>query len=328
MNENPLAGFSYLDEIRIKQGPDQCRNTLTSILQKDTRRAVALLNDRRLTFPCLYILSEPILRRGIQRNLSIRPSTALRILGRIRESKAAGTHYLTSKGNSVYPVLKWILETGSAEDIPEDHYAHMLDVTSSVLLNVYKDTAILPLVVELTFKRNRQDSYIHDLVWVLFRFHDPNILKLIAGYLQSSNQRDIKLAAELLNLDEVELSTTTGEAMYQKYLRWLEENQPYLYFTEETLQYTSKPVFCTVDLERKYLQKAASAHKKQPISSLEEDEAVCIEGFKQLSAQEQKILSGYSHNIHSKSVPTWKEWLHTPVKEQIKAAKAGWEAEK
>ena len=53
-----------------------------------------------------------------------------------------------------------------------------------------------------------------------------------------------------------------------------------------------------------------------------DDENESIAAFQQLSFEEKKALSDYSQKICSKSVPAWKEWLHAPVKEQIKSAKA------
>jgi hypothetical protein len=329
MNKDLAAEYSYLDQIRMNQGADRCRSTLTTIFNKDIKRAVALLNDRRLMFPCLYILQESIIRHQMQKYLNVRNLTALRITGQIKDPKASETDYLSSKQNSTHSVLKWIVETGSAEKIHEDDYEEILDVAVSVLINTYNDMDILPLAVDLVFTRNRNASHIHDLVWALFRIHDPQVLKLIAQYLRSSDPKDAELAAELLNLDSTDIQGLNGdnERQYQGYLHWLEENQPYLYFTQESFQYSSMPSFCNLDLERKYLQKGTSSYDKQPLSSLEEKERECIAAFKQLSLDKQKLLSECSQKICSKSVPTWKAWLSEPVEEQVASAKARLEGE-
>lgn len=335
MNVDHSNDYSYLDQIRINEGPDQCKSTLNSLFQTDSKRAVTLLNDNRLMFPCLYVLHEPILRNRSQRYLNKRNMAALQITNQVKESKTSGSNYLSSKQNSMHPILKWILETGCAEEIPEDDYEEILDITVSVLINVYKDIDILPLVVDLIFKRNRNGSHIHDLVWALFRSQNPEILKLIAQHLSSSDPKDVELATELLNIDKTNIDKTNIAASKGKkekqcdgYLHWLEENLPYLYFTEECFQYSSKPVFCAVDLERKYLQKSASAHSNQPISSLDDDEKKNMAAFQQLSVEEQKVLAEYSQKICSNNVSAWKEWLHAPVIDQIKAAKARSEGDK
>lgn len=328
MNTDRSNDQSYLDRIRINEGAEPCKGAFSTVLKKDMRRAVTLLNDRRLTFPCLYVLHEPTLRHPIRRYLNARTLTALRVIDQIKSGEASETDYFSSKRDSVYPVLRWIVETGSAEDIPEDDYEEILDVAISALINIYRANDLLPLVVDLIFKRNRRDSHIHDLVWALFRFHDPQVLRLIAQRLPSSNARDAELAAELLNIDNADLpAAKSGEEGREGYLHWLEKNQPYLYFTEESFQYSSKPVFCTVDLERKYLQKSAPSYDKHPLSSADDEEGQCVAAFKQLNPDEQKLLSEYSQKICGKSVAEWKAWLHAPVNEQIKSAKSRLEGE-
>ena len=323
MNADHLNDYSYLDQIRMTEGTEKCKGTFLEIFRKDVRRAATMLNDDRLMFPSLYILREPILQQRAQRYLNSRNMTALQIANRVKGPKTPGANSLSPKQNSAYPVLKWILETGSAEEIPEDDYEEILDVAASVLITVHKDADILPLVVDLIFKRNRDGRYIHDLIWALFRFQDPQVLKLVAQRLVSSEPKDAELAAELLNIDKTDLQAVRGDGKgrHEGYLHWLEENLPYLYFTQETFQYTSKPTFCAVDLERKYLQKGTPSYSKEPISSLDDDENESIAAFQRLSFEEKKALSDYSQKICSKSVPAWKEWLHAPVKEQIKTAK-------
>mgnify|MGYP006924659221 FL=1 len=321
---------SYLDQIRIYEGAEKCRAALNEAFRKDVRLTVNLLNDRRLIFPCLYILREQIEALHIQRYLSPRNMIAIRIANQIRGSEASGTDYLSSRRDLVYPVLKWIVETGCDEEIPEDDYEKILDVTISVLINIYRDEDILPLVADLIFKRNRNGRYIHDLVWALFRVHDPRVLKLIAERIRSLNVKDAELAAELLNIDETDTPADKGDhdGRYVGYLHWLEENEPYLYFTEESFQYASKPAFSAVDMERKYIQKGCPSYDKQSSPPSDEDAGENLTVFKQLSDKEQKILSEYSKKIHDKSVSTWKEWLREPVSKQIKTAKARLEGDK
>lgn len=327
MNGNLPNAYGRLEQIRINEGVERCKSTLVELAKKDVRRAASLLNDKGLTFPCLYLLHEPILQHRIQGYLNPRNLAALRLTNQIKYEKTAGTDYFSSRQGGGLPVLKWIWETGSAEDISEDAYEEILDLTASVLVNRYQETEILPKVVELIFRRNRNESHIHDLVWVLFRIHDPEALKLIARHLDSSDPRDAALAAELLNMEDTDVpsAANAGEGGY---LRWLEENRPYLYFTEESFQYACKPVFCAVDLERKYLQKAGTSNGKQPISPLESEEIECLTAFQKLNTEEQRLLSGYSQKMCSRSVPAWKEWLRTPVGEQVRAAKAGLGGEK
>ncbi len=262
MNASRPNNLSYLDQIRMTEGAEPCRRALNATLKRDTGRAVTLLNDRRLTFPCLYLLREPITRHRVQRYLNPRNQTALRLTEQILGPRPAPADSPAPDRKTARPALRWMLETGAAEEIAEDDYEEILDVAVSLLLNRYGDGEVLPLAVELLFQRNRRDSHIHDLVWALFRFHDPQVLRLIAQRLPSPNPKDAELAAELLNLDQTDLPPACGS---EDYLRWLEENQPYLYFTEESFQYASKPVFCAVDLARKHLQKGGSSNGAAPV---------------------------------------------------------------
>lgn len=329
MDSGHQNDYSYLDRIRINEGADKCRAALKETFREDTRRAIALLNDNRLMFPSLYILREQIEGLRIQGYLSPRHLNALRIANQISGAKSSGGNYLSSKQDSIYFALKWILETGSVREIAEDDYERILDVAASVLINTYGDRDILPLVADLIFKRNRNGRYIHDLVWALFQVHDPRVLKLIAERVRSSDVKDANLAAELLNMDATGIPAGEGdrEGRYAGYLHWLEENEPYLYFTRESFQYANQPAFCAVDMERKYLQEGTPSYDKQPVSPSDGDANESLAVFKQLSFEEQKVLSEYSQKIHGKSPPAWRQWLRAPVGEQIKAAKAGVEGE-
>lgn len=323
MNSYHSNDYSYLDQIRVNEGADKCRVAFNNLLKKNTRRAIGLVNDRQLGFPCLYILHEQIIQPRIQRYLGSRNIIATRIVNQIRGSGVPASDYLSSRRDEVYSVLRWILETGSAEEIPEDDYEQIIDTTVSVLINVYRDMEITPLVVNLIFKRNRNGRFIHDLTWALFNFHDPQVLKLIANGIRSSDTKDTELAAALLNIDETGLTADNGdgEKRYVAYLQWLQENQPYMYFTQESFQYTSKPVFTTVDMERKYLQKAIPSYEKQPISPSDDEEKESLAAFRQLNFEEQRALSGYSQELHNKSLEEWKKWVRASTRDQIRIAK-------
>jgi len=322
MNSDNSNGRSYLDQIRINEGTEKCRKVLNDSYRKNIRQAAVLLNDRRLTFPCLYNLRDQLETLHIQGYLNQRNIIAMRIVNQLKGSGTSEADYLSSKRSLVYSVLTWMFETGFAEDIPEDLYEEVLDVTVSVLITVYGDRGIFPTLVELIFTRNRKERYIHDLVWALFQIHDPGVLKLIAERILSSEPKDTILAAQLLNIDETEVpdKMSDKQKLYTEYLCWLEENEPYLYFTEESFQCASRPAFCAVDLERKYLQEAVSSYDRQPVASSDQALNTSLAAFKVLSGNDQKILSEYSSKIHDKSIPAWKEWLQTPVGEQMRAA--------
>ncbi len=327
MNHNHTNGYSDLDRIRLNEGAERCREILNTLLHRDVRRAAALLNDRRLLFPSLYILRDRI-PRNIWGYLNPRNTIALRIMEQIESNGASGVDALSSRQETRQSAFKWMLETGSAQEIPEDIFEEIMELSASALLGLYGDADALPPVLELIFARNRSGRYIHDLVWALFSFHDPRVLKLLAERLRSPNPRDAALAAELLNLDEADLraSESDRDGRTSDFLRWLEENLPYLYFTEESFQYAGNPQFCAVDLERKYLQKGEPSYDRRPLSPSDDEKESLLE-FRRLGTQERKRLSAQSQKMHDRSVPAWKEWLRLPVREQLQTASSGTEGE-
>ena len=72
--------------------------------------------------------------------------------------------------------------------------------------------------------------------------------------------------------------------------RMAEENDPFLYFTEDGYQFESRPVFCAVDMERKYSIKPWRCTEQRPQPS-DEDESRCIQAFKELSDADKEFLS-------------------------------------
>ncbi len=329
MNSEHSKDYSDLDRIRIEEGAEKCRETFGEVLRRSPRQAAALLNDDRLMFTTLYILHLQRPHPRVQRYLSPRNMIAVGIALQIRNPRTKRADALSSGNESVQSALRWILDTGSPEEIQEDFYEEILDVAVSVLLRAYKDADALPPAVGLLFSRNRNERCIHDLVWSLFRFHDPRVLRLIAERIRSANQEDAALATELLNIEELGLSGKGDrESRYSRYIRWLEENQPYLYFTDESFQCSSNPAFADVDLERKYLQREPNSCERQPLVLAKEEEKGCLNSFKRLSCRKQRALSEYSQRLRSRNIQAWQKWLRLPVDEQLRAAKAGSEEEK
>ena len=156
-----------------------------------------------MTFPGLFILEPEITANKLYRHLDSRNITVFNIISQIvtQQNTSGNASYLSKKNREIYSALKWILETGHTEDGINDEYESVMDVSVSVLINVYKDKNILPAVVDMIFSRNKKGHYIHDLVWAFFRISDPDALKLIAKYIISPDREDMELACNLLNLE-------------------------------------------------------------------------------------------------------------------------------
>jgi len=320
MSVNFLDRRSYLDKIRIKEGNDKCLTVWRDTYQKNSKKAIVLINDRRLTFACLYILEPQITENRLEPCLKYRFQKALGIVKQILKRSDAQIDYLADRRDTIHKTLKWMLETGYVNDGLDNAYERILDITVSVLINTYKDNAILPAVDDMIFQRNQKGRYFHDLVWAFFQSRDIYALDLVAGHICSQKQQDVDLSCCLLNWTKVKEENETADEIYQAYRQWLKENTPFLYFTGESMQFSSKPVFCRVDLARKYIYKPNSSFVKRPIIPANAREKKCLEGFNNLSYEKKTILASYSYKIHKQNQPAWKDWLASPFDEQIKAA--------
>lgn len=336
MNRNNSGNDSPLDREWRDNGIRQCKDVFYETYKKNPKNAAALLNNQHLTFPCLFIFIPQIKTLRLHSLLNPQNTTAIEIVNRILRYEEAPdrNNNLTFWGNNAQPVLKWMVETGGLndglEDEDRDDYEEVLDISVSVLINIYKDTSILPAVTDMLFQRNKKGGNIHTLVWSVFSIHEPAVLNLIAEHLRSPDRQEVELACNLLNIKiegNQDLSAECQEK-YEAYLQWMEENHPFLSFTDENLQFASSPVFCKVDLERKYVHKADAPHTEQVAAISESTKEKCLHAFAPLSYEEKTALADYSCKMYNQDVPRWKEWIQLPVEEQLKTNRTGLEGEK
>ena len=295
-------------------------------INETKRGAIALVDDPRLSFPCLFVLWPLIDSLGLHRRLKPRHMLVLSLCRQfLHPDSGMRSVSVTNADDAAHKALKWMLDTGYNEDGMSPEFNRILDATVALLLSIYRDSEALGQTVDLIFLRSQKNGYIHDLVWALFKSRDTLALKLVAQHLLSANAREAELAHELLNLDELsEVSPQDDPAkQYASYIEWLETNDPYLYFTQEGFQYSSKPVFATVDVERKYLQKANPAHTKEPIVPQDEWEAEVLATFNPLSAEEKALLSSYSQRKKKENPGEWENWIRSSLAQQIDSMKPG-----
>jgi hypothetical protein len=242
--------YCFLDKVRIGHGINKCKAVFLEVYKNDSWKAISFLNDPRLTFPCLFIFPQIIDVLGIHSFLNARNISALNIMSQVQERYRYnyGESPLSTYNWTEYPIYKWILETGYADDGLDDEYEAIMDTAVSVLITVYKDNSILPVVADMIFRRNRNGHYTHDLLWAFFQSSVPEALKLTAERICSSNQQDVDLAYHLLHFDASlsSLNILDRQSKLQAYLQWLNENAPFLYFTGESFQYSSNPVLYKV----------------------------------------------------------------------------------
>lgn len=320
MAANYTGGYGSLDRVRLGEGNEKCIAAFGEVCQNDKRRAVLLLSDQRLTFSCLFLLLPQIKAFEMEKYLRPRAAMAQRIADSIRwRSAVSGEADVLSKPRpEVRSALQWMLGSGSGEDSLGSGYDEALDIAASVLLAVYKDEKALETAVDLMFNRNRKGRNIHYLIWAVFQIKKPQALKLIARRIRSENEPDIKLACGLLNITEADADN--GQKRYEAYLRWLKENDPYLYFSGESYQMTSEPVFYHIDLERKYFRRSTPYYEKQPLAAADETERRGLAAFKALSQNEKMRLAEYSYREYKANPAGWRKWLQQPVSKQLAAA--------
>lgn len=322
MTQNQLGGQSFLDEIRKNEGNEPCKAVFKDICEKDKARAGLLLNDRRLTFPCLWLLMPQIEALQLDRGLSPRSAMALRIVRAISKLPSREDDVLSRRSDMAYAALKWILETGYAEDGLSEEYEELMEVVISVLISTYQDMKALPIALDMLFTRNRMGHNIHHLVWAAFQSRSPQVLKLIAQRMGSPDDHDARLACNLLGIVTPDgCEAAEMQKQYERFMKWLTENDPYLYFTGESFQFASRPAFYRVDQERKYIHRGTPSYDQRPIAPADESERNALAAFSVLGDDEKTLLSEYSHKIHQQNLPEWKAWVRRPIDEQINTAK-------
>jgi hypothetical protein len=310
-------------------------NRLKSVFREleatNREEAIRLLNDQRLQFPSLFILMPEIDTLQLHRVLNVRNKIALGLCGKKTKITNVAVDSAREESEEEHQALRWMLSTGVSWEGPSaehDQYDAVIDYTAALLVVSYEDKEMLSVVAELIFRRNRKDLYIHDLVWAFFQVMDYSALRLIARYLLSANGKDFKLASKLLHINMAGGTdrSVSKERLYRKYLAWLEENRPYLYLTGEQFQMTSDPQYLNFDSEAKYLNREISPKYRQPLTPLDEVEAMSLKRFRASPREEQELLSDYSYRLRRRNMQRWQEWMQMQTAEQVLSARAGYEA--
>lgn len=312
--------INSLDKIRVNEGNEKCKEYFYNTFYKNKREAVELINDGSLTFPCFYLLLPMVSSLGFYQNLNIRNKLVINIMNQmvIPETYYRGNDYLSEKSDEVYPILKWMIDTGYEEEDTSDEYEQIMDIVATTLINVYGDNSIIDKVAEIIFKRNKKGKFVNDMVWAYFESKDINAIKLIAKRLLSDDNTDINLAKRLLNLNDIIIDK---QKFYNDYNAWMQDNDDFLYFTEECNQFTSNPTPIKTDLLRKYLNKGAKTYKKTTVEVEDENEKQCLAVFSQLDMKDKALLSDFSNTLNKKDLAEWERWIHLPVQEQLEIAK-------
>lgn len=277
---------------------------------------VFLRGVERLGFPGLFSARKELAERKLKERLQERAKTALNIAEQLlrRDARNKNSSYLNGKNAAELAALLWMLETGSREEAGGDEYEEVLDGVTSMLLSLYRERRALPYAVDMIFLRAGRGHDYHDLFWAVSRFGDPYALKLLAKRLDAPEAETAALARQLLGLE-------ANAVRSKEYEAWLEENDPFLYFTGESLQYSARPTVCRVDLERKYAGRESRAYEKQPFEPQNDEERKRLAEFKTLSEPARAALADYAHALRAKDPEAWARFKKQPVARQAEAAK-------
>lgn len=356
---NRMTGIpvSLLDNIRISNGPDSLRNYFNDLYHTRRSKLPKLLNDRHLHFYTLFLLKPDIYAFNLQEKLIPVYKWALHVSDRLSETIGNQIHGgntaarraeirkdLRTEPEIIPSALKWIVETGWDADVPEGSYELLLERCTAMLLLEFRDKSVLPLIADIIFARNRAGLLIHNLVWLFFEAHDTDSLCLLAQRLASASSADVSLARKLLRFipgtgtdkngsgtdtntasgadrnSVTDTMTASGSALYFKAIRWLSENRPYLYFTGESMQMCTNPLFCQVSLEAKYLGRHVSPETGRMQIPPRDDEAALLEEFRRLTPAQQRQMAEFSRMMSSRNIYQWNSWIRLPFFRQLEAA--------
>ncbi|EFG88937.1 hypothetical protein CLCAR_1687 [Clostridium carboxidivorans P7] len=325
---NNFHTLNPLDKVRLNNGTNGLNNFFNKSFQNNTKESISLINNQNLNFASLFILKAKIEELNIFNSLNLRNKIALEITYEICTGKKSfrNNEYLCSDYiQGVNSVLKWMLTTGSIDDGMNNEFDEVLDASAILLTKIYRDKTILPLIAEMIFKRHKQKSLIHNLVWAFFECGDPKSLILIGERLQSQDPKDVELSKKLLNfIPGINIFKHTDKNNYYLYfLNWFEKNFLFLHFTGESFQQCSNPIPYEVILEAKYLCTAVSTNTGKILKPLKKEEIELLKIFNKLDYNTKLLLANFSFNLHHKNIHNWNKWLWYPMSEQIKIARIG-----
>ncbi|WP_432667402.1 hypothetical protein R9X47_13540 [Wukongibacter baidiensis] len=316
-----------LDKVRLREGNDNLKSYFNKLAKENTKEAINLINDNNLNFTSLFVLKSELKEPELMDNLNLRNKIALEFIDEILEGERrtwVSKNISSDYAQIVYSMLKWVFETGFLDDGLSNDFDEILDMTAILLSKLYKEQKILPAVVDMIFKRNRNDYLIHDLVWAFFESRNPNSLVMIANKLLSTEKKDVQLASKLLSFIPglEKTSDLNNQKKYIAFLNWIEENSLFLHFTGQSLQQKSRPTLYVIVLEAKYLCKFVSVDTGETLISLSQREKNLLDEFKNLDLDTKILLSNVSFKMHQENIDRWDRWMKYPISEQIKMAKS------
>jgi len=316
--------FNEINNIKIAEGTEKYKFKIKQLLLSEKELALEYINSTHLTFPRLFDLIPLIDEENLYQELSIRNITALKLCTRILKNKvlSAKLYFLSAENSETnYPVLLWIVNSGVEDDGMDDDFDQIVDGACAMLISLYNEKGILEKIIDLIYRRNEKGNFTHDLIWALFSSENTDVLKMISEHLGSENENEVLLSKKLLsNNSPSGLDNSLDDS--EKTALWLDDNQPYVYFTGQSFNASSNPSHYLIDLAGKYLRKPRNnADTVQASSSpLTETQRNRLLEFEQISEEQQFILAEYASTLYHSSEEKWREWMRFPVQKQLEIA--------
>lgn len=326
INSNP-GGIGFLDNIRLNNGVDCLKNHFHGLLMNDSEKCAELLNDENLQYCSLYSLQSELEAFNFENRLNERNRTALRITRDIVSRNSEDLHLLTQGRNShTLSVFRWILGTGYPDDSLSDEYETVMEHAAIQLCRTYRDTSLLNEIAEMTFSRNKKELLTHYLIWAFFEARSTYSLHLIANRLCSVEKCDRDLARKLLAFVPCVCGCTDagsdGTDLYREASDWIRENQPFMFYTGESLHEAVNPLHYDISLAAKYMCRSVSVEDGSMLRPVDDRDCALTDRFNELDTKDKKLLSDYSYLLYRRNVHQWNTWIRLPMDVQMRLAAA------
>lgn len=320
MAANPL---SVLDNIKLSNGPDGLRTYYWELYRYNRRKALELLNNSNLKFGTLYILKSQLSESAYRSELNTQNRKTLDLVDELSGDITNHTEMrIRAAAEDKADTLRWIVRTGYTEEGLGDDYGRLLERSAALLTVSFRDSSILPELSELIFSRYKKGALIHDLVWAFFEARNPESLLFIAQKLNSTDKQDVELARKLLYFvpDIRNNDGTAVSVLYGRVLNWLSDNRPYLYYTGESMNLCSTPIYYAISWPSRYFCHPVSVDTGEPLLPFTPEEKDMFQHFSTLPEIQQHQLADFSFMLYRKNIYQWYTWIRLPVAEQLSLA--------
>ena len=204
-------------------------------------------------------------------------------------------------------ILRWMLRSGSDVVGLGEEYDTIMDLAALLLIKEYRETDVLPLLVDIIFRRHQRGLNTHDAEWALFESGNPECIAMIARHLLSHDASDVSMARRLLKFIPCP-EQDDAAAQYQWVIQWLGRNRRYLAYTGENSKSAAhRPFRCWAQIP------AAGAGRGRAAAG---GRGRC--GGVQPTASDEKL--GYSRTCATGGAQ-WRRWMQSSLMEQIAAAR-------